>query len=284
MSRVVILTVHRQDRSVTSLLVPVYLGVYQDGGVIHVQNPVTNTVHRQDRSVTSLLVPVCMGVYQDGGVIHVHSPVTNTVHRKDRSVTSLTVSVSPVSLVTGEELVIRTAACIVQNRDVVCPMESVLIVWLEDGDLNVIRSVTNTVHRQGQICDISTGTCLSGCVPGWWGDTCTDSCNQHCTGQGCGRSDGICLDCVAGRWGPVCDKICYQHCNQTCDVSNGQCVSGCNPGHWDDLYCNKTCNEHCIQTGQICDVSNGTCLSGCKERGAVATWFTGDTCDITIRP
>ena len=53
-SRVVILTVHRQDRSVTSLLVPVYLGVYQDGGVIHVQNPVTNTVHRQDRCVASL--------------------------------------------------------------------------------------------------------------------------------------------------------------------------------------------------------------------------------------
>ena len=79
MSRVVILTVHRRDKSVTSLLVPVYLGVYQDGGVIHVQNPVTTTV---------------------------------------------------------------------QDRDVVGQMESVLVVSLVDGDLNVIRSVTNTVYRQ----------------------------------------------------------------------------------------------------------------------------------------
>ena len=60
-----------------------------------------------------------------------------TVHKQDRSVTSLLVSVSPVSLVTGEKLVIRTAVLTVQDRDVVCQMESVLVVWLVDGDLNV---------------------------------------------------------------------------------------------------------------------------------------------------
>ena len=64
-SRVVILTVHRQDRSVTSLLVPVYLGVYQECGVIHVQSSATNTVHRQDRFVIVLLVTVSMGVYRE---------------------------------------------------------------------------------------------------------------------------------------------------------------------------------------------------------------------------
>ena len=82
------------------------------------------------------------------GETTVSRAVTNTVHRQDRSVTSLTASVSPVSLVTGEELVIRTAVRTVQDRDVVDTMESVLTVWLVDGDLTVIRSVTNTVHRQ----------------------------------------------------------------------------------------------------------------------------------------
>ena len=64
-SRVVVLTVHRQDRSVTYLMVPVYLGVYQDGGEIPVTNPVILLVNRQDRSVPVPLVPVCMVVYRE---------------------------------------------------------------------------------------------------------------------------------------------------------------------------------------------------------------------------
>ena len=48
------------------------------------------------------------------------------------------------------------------------------------------------------------------------------------------------LACDSGTWGVNCSNNCGQCVNDTsCDVVNGECVYGCNPG-WKGTHCTES--------------------------------------------
>ena len=68
---------------------------------------------------------------------------------------------------------------------------------------------------------------FTGCYKGWWGSACSHQCPATC---------------VVGH----------------CDLGNGKCVWGCNPGN-------------CLI--DMCDTATGKCTEGCK------IGLRGDYCD-----
>ncbi|XP_062567736.1 multiple epidermal growth factor-like domains protein 10 [Saccostrea cucullata] len=119
---------------------------------------------------------------------------------------------------------------------------------------------------QEQRCDLINGTCL-GCVLGWKGDFCDQSC-------------------LAGTFGLECNGSCSGQCkdNETCDHVTGLCPNGCAHG-WTGSYCQRrcplgtygrnciyNCSGHCLQN-TYCERENGHCLNGCDPG------YIGQLCD-----
>ena len=126
----------------------------------------------------------------------------------------------------------------------------------------------------------SSTTCASGCIPGYWGDTSSNTCVQcntscsGCTGPNNNQcstcnsgyflqpSGTGCLDsCPNGCWGNTDSHTC-ESCNTACSICTGpsdtQC-SACNSGYFlqpapDDTSCLTTC-----QTGYWKDTTNHVC-------------------------
>ncbi|XP_059176844.1 receptor-type tyrosine-protein phosphatase epsilon-like [Physella acuta] len=114
-------------------------------------------------------------------------------------------------------------------------------------------------------CHVDTGTCPSGCAPGY-------------TFEGCQT------ECSAGTWGDDCRNSCSVNCSNkdSCNHKNGTCDGGCVEGFKPPLCieecnnrmwgvnCSKTCNSNCLN--EICHSVIGTCLNGCKQG------FQGNQC------
>ncbi|KAK3612663.1 hypothetical protein CHS0354_042191 [Potamilus streckersoni] len=159
-------------------------------------------------------------------------------------------------------------------------------------------------------CDLQTGDCMGGCLPGWQGRNCSEKCSDYRYGKDCQITCGHCKDdqlcdtvsgkcpdgCEAGLQGEKCDMACdlYSfgqdcsqrcgHCRQgkPCNSISGYCVNGCTPG-WIGPRCDTVCPIgtygidcaflccHC-SGNQTCHHVTGSCLEGCQPG------WTGDRC------
>ncbi|KAL5016207.1 hypothetical protein ScPMuIL_005796 [Solemya velum] len=132
-------------------------------------------------------------------------------------------------------------------------------------------------------CDMRSGRCLTPCVTGYRGDTCSvlqsrfcntqdcyrctkgtygegcgSQCDGRCDSNGCGKYSGNCFRCDDGYWGDTCSSLCPVGCSGSrCDQVTGSC-GVCVRG-WTGDRCDVTCPSHCDDQG--CDKTNGTCVT-----------------------
>ncbi|KAK3704764.1 hypothetical protein RRG08_000536 [Elysia crispata] len=80
-------------------------------------------------------------------------------------------------------------------------------------------------------CFVHSGSCPSGCAPGY-------------TGLDCSK------ECETGRYGIGCTHMCSVTCrggHNTCDQTDGACTQGCDPGYTGRL-CEDTCSPTCDES------------------------------------
>ncbi|XP_033729658.1 protein draper-like [Pecten maximus] len=95
-------------------------------------------------------------------------------------------------------------------------------------------------HCKDAGCNYMTGSCSpSGCLPGWRGNTCSESCGTGSFGETCSlacpvtckdfvchHETGHCLDCYPGKYGVVCGADCPGKCTDNiCNKDDGHCLS-----------------------------------------------------------
>ncbi|KAK6179369.1 hypothetical protein SNE40_011750 [Patella caerulea] len=151
-------------------------------------------------------------------------------------------------------------------------------------------------------CHEVTGYCKDGCLPGWYSNSCNQSCSDtnsygggckfHCDNRKCnGTSEcdpvtGACLygcqdgwasqDCTKmcshGNYGRRCRQLCSNRNCKTSDSSchhvTGNCVDGCRAG-WRSENCTIECETGFYGAG---------CVYNCSERNCLnVTW---SSCDL----
>ena len=133
-------------------------------------------------------------------------------------------------------------------------------------------------HTDKQNCEKISGRCLFGCEEGYWGNICSETC-QNCGNFLCNWETGECLSsCKTNFYGDSCEGKCSEHCNQKvmlvldvpCD-NTGKCYDGCKDHWWGDR-CDTKCSDHCNQTD--CSEEDGKCKFGCTGG------YTGDQCIV----
>ncbi|KAL4235732.1 hypothetical protein ACF0H5_004124 [Mactra antiquata] len=127
-----------------------------------------------------------------------------------------------------------------------------------EGDQCLCSHSCNRVGDVTQWCNVSTGTCLKGCVDGKFGEKCDYDCPERCSM--CEQIAGKCQSCVSGYYGLLCNEECG-HCmpeggNVECNKQTGQCIGKCQDGYY-GLYCNKSCSKNC--NPNVCDKDTGHC-------------------------
>ncbi|XP_067666945.1 multiple epidermal growth factor-like domains protein 10 [Haliotis asinina] len=114
-------------------------------------------------------------------------------------------------------------------------------------------------------CNRTSGTCLCGCSPGFYGRTCGEQC-YNCRFKVC-NSSGFCVHgCKEGYFGSQCDKECGECVDKSCSRM-GECLNGCHSG-WHGKECTSSCSSNCKDSN--CH-QNGTCMK-CLDG------FHGDQC------
>ncbi|XP_067659823.1 putative ankyrin repeat protein RF_0381 isoform X2 [Haliotis asinina] len=64
------------------------------------------------------------------------------------------------------------------------------------------------LNRLDRFCDLSSGICPEGCIRGWHGNYCNQTCNTSCLGSVCNQQNGHCtLGCIDNYVGPFCDTV-----------------------------------------------------------------------------
>ncbi|XP_071118282.1 scavenger receptor class F member 1-like [Haliotis cracherodii] len=130
-------------------------------------------------------------------------------------------------------------------------------------------------------CDRTTGKCLEGCKPTWWGDKCEHRCGKQCTGSECFFYDGSCASgCKDGLSGTHCDKTCSVGCsNGNCSQLTGICLHGCKTGFYGPS-CDRRCTDKCLDKDCSTEIDGDThrCTHGC-----VHGWKP-PLCDIPCLP
>ncbi|XP_048255561.1 multiple epidermal growth factor-like domains protein 10 isoform X3 [Haliotis rufescens] len=130
-------------------------------------------------------------------------------------------------------------------------------------------------------CDRTTGNCLEGCKPTWWGDKCEHNCGKQCTDSQCFFYDGSCASgCKDGLSGSHCDKTCSVGClHGNCSQLTGICLHGCKPGFYGPS-CDRNCTDKCLDRDCSTEIDGDTprCTHGC-----VPGWKP-PLCDIPCLP
>nr|XP_022317542.1 multiple epidermal growth factor-like domains protein 6 isoform X2 [Crassostrea virginica] len=143
---------------------------------------------------------------------------------------------------------------------------------------------SNFCKGGSQACNTTTGVCLHGCQPGYFGFNCDKGCViEHC--NECRErvfsytsNQVYCQSCDDGYYAR--DNICVSctgNCvnGEFCDRNTGKCINGCAPG-WYDLMCDRKCMiENCTQcvsqgnfnppTCKQCDAGFYQNKDSCKE-------------------
>lgn len=120
-------------------------------------------------------------------------------------------------------------------------------------------------------CDRFNGSCTMGCkLHVLRGPTCSETCSEGCDGRECNQS-GTCLKgCLGGYWGSLCSVTCPENCfkpteidSRTCNETSGVCLHGCvNSTHWGN-NCTDDCSATCLN--QRCEFETSNCIDGCIQ-------------------
>ncbi|XP_071100939.1 scavenger receptor class F member 1-like [Haliotis cracherodii] len=158
-------------------------------------------------------------------------------------------------------------------------------------------------HCADDVCH-NTGFCKHGCEEGWNGPKCdTQTVCPNCQWGHCNKARVCISGCLGGFYGDTCNKTCHVHCKNKCDFKTGVCLGGCTPG-WYGPYCGDKCGEGCIQNschrwlgkcqcrsgrftercnqecfgclGRVCDHHDGRCRRGCRSG------WTGAACSTNM--
>jgi len=98
-----------------------------------------------------------------------------------------------------------------------------------------------------EVCDQVTGYCK--CTNGYYNvnkneSECT-SCYEKCLNQACDPESGVCHQgCVDGYWGDYCNQTCSISCNSTCAQDTGYCKECVNKSMY-GLLCDQRCSSSC---------------------------------------
>ncbi|XP_046338948.1 scavenger receptor class F member 2-like isoform X2 [Haliotis rufescens] len=115
-------------------------------------------------------------------------------------------------------------------------------------------------------CNRTTGNCLEGCKPTWWGPKCEHKCGKQCTHSVCKFYDGSCdSGCKDGFTGSRCHKTCSVGCfHGKCIQLTGVCLHGCNTGFYGHS-CDRHCTDKCLDRECSTRIDGGTptCTHGC---------------------
>ena len=146
-------------------------------------------------------------------------------------------------------------------------------------NVNKTRSECTSCYENchSQACDPDSGVCYQGCVDGYWGDYCNQTCTKNCNGT-CAQHTGYCKSCVnSSLSGLLCDQRCSLSClMQTCEHTSGNCTKGCHNQYF-GRRCEHNCSFNCVSSEKNqsrCSNVNGKCLEGCIDG------FVGDFCDV----
>ncbi|XP_071094625.1 uncharacterized protein [Haliotis cracherodii] len=132
---------------------------------------------------------------------------------------------------------------------------------------NTCAANCNNCTDTSSNCHRTTGTCLCGCIQGFYGGPCERRCPDNCRFKTC-NSSGICVHgCKEGYFGPKCHENCGGCEDQSCSRI-GTCFKGCNSG-WHGLKCNTRCSYNCEHSNCHRNGTCMTCLGG----------FHGDQCN-----
>lgn len=104
------------------------------------------------------------------------------------------------------------------------------------------------------MCDGTSGTCLEGCMDGYTGDHCNDTCPHSKYGGNCSETCGNCFkNLTCNHVNGTCIKGCQngfrgQFCRSTCTTGTfgKDCMQNCSGNCLDNLPCNRT-NGMCSQ-------------------------------------
>lgn len=107
------------------------------------------------------------------------------------------------------------------------------------------------------VCYAVNGSCSKGCVKGYWGDNCNQTCPANCF---CNET-GDCVSCAPNHWGTTCTNICLNPNCGTCDQNTGGNCTKC----YGDTYgvscnttgCTVTCDNTCSKECRLCDTTAG---------------------------
>ena len=140
--------------------------------------------------------------------------------------------------------------------------ETVSCTQCVDGYFTDSDGLCNGCHPNclNNSCDQFTRHCSSGCVEGFWGNTCDISCLDGCSV--CKNNDGGCLVCTNGsNYGYNCKLTCNERCNNSqCHIETGHCVDGCVDSYYGTM-CEYECPIYC--KNNQCHVETGHCVDGC---------------------
>ncbi|XP_071137593.1 multiple epidermal growth factor-like domains protein 6 [Mytilus edulis] len=138
-------------------------------------------------------------------------------------------------------------------------------------------------------CDNTTGLCLDGCEPGYYGTHCVDKCSSHCIGNDtvCNSTTGVCpYGCEPDWFYSTCKYGCSlltphcSKCSQFKDNINSFKAAGCDEcdsGFYKPIlekFCARC--ENCLY--DECNGRTGRCLKGC-EVGWYENPYSLGTCD-----
>ncbi|XP_012936087.2 multiple epidermal growth factor-like domains protein 10, partial [Aplysia californica] len=150
-------------------------------------------------------------------------------------------------------------------------------------------------------CNIDTGHCPQGCLPGWHGDACNitqcpfrrygETCSKFCycsNGQQCAINDGFCSHgcpeghkggscvttvCPNGKFGDSCKSTCRCPFEGACAKKSGFCFTEPCPSNTFGLQCQNWCF---CKNDLVCQVETGKCPQGCADG------WTGTSCNQTV--
>ncbi|CAC5370871.1 unnamed protein product [Mytilus coruscus] len=124
-------------------------------------------------------------------------------------------------------------------------------------------------------CDNTTGVCLDGCEPGYYGKHCVDKCSSHCIGNDtvCNSTTGLCpYGCEPDWYYSTCKYGCSlltPHCAKCTQFKSKRNFEYASCDACDDGFYKPVLQEFCTPCENClndkCNGSTGDCLEGCNQ-------------------
>ncbi|XP_045206903.2 multiple epidermal growth factor-like domains protein 10 [Mercenaria mercenaria] len=137
--------------------------------------------------------------------------------------------------------------------------------------------ISSQTCKECECCDGDTDKqCINGCIAGYWGDRCTESCRVNC--KTC-VSDITCTECHPGYYSAKCAFECGKGCvNNTC-LQSGACT--CKSNNFKEGICSSCANsKYGDECNYTCPINCGACQSQTECRWCKNNAFYGSVCQF----